>query len=256
MKLNLAAANDDRPQIDANFLLPELFIQTYSHELLAWASSLQSHGPTLEIDLWDPPGSTILTVGYQGTATMRCEVVADKVSGVTVFVIGPSDQEQDERVRKHCEALPSILAAHRLKAQALKGTARGAIRAEFKLPEYFVKRYGLELHEWGRNMAKLGMSKTVVLREGTLSDISPAEDQGAVLRGVVLKAEKVRQKNDEIYLLISCATEADERIMRNHVQKMTGRGIPAVAELVEPVRPGMPFMPTVLGAKRNADGGI
>lgn len=256
MKLNLAAANDDRPQIDVDFVLPELFVQTYSHELLAWASSLQSHGPSLEIDLWDPPGSTILSSGYQGIVTLRCETVANPIARTMLIVIGPADAEQDERVRKHCEALPGILSAHRARAQALKGTARGAIRAEFELPEYFVKRYGVELREWGRNMAKIGMVKTIVLREGTLSDISPAEDQGAVLRGVKLKAEKVRQKNDEIYLLISCETEADERIMRNHVQKMTGRGIPAVAELVEPIRPGMPFMPTVLGAKRNADGGV
>lgn len=256
MKLNLAAANDEQPQVDAEFLLPELFIQTYSHELLAWASSLQSQGPTLEIDLYDPPGSTILSPGYQGTAILRCETLADPKIGGVMMVIGPADAEQDERVRKHCEVLPSILATHRAKAQAMKGTARGAVRAEFKLPEYFVKRYGLELREWGRNMGKIGMVKTIVLREGTLSDISPAEDQGAVLRGVKLKAEKVRQKNDEIYLLISCASEADERIMRNHVQKMTSRGIPAVAELVEPIRPGMPFMPTVLGAKRHPDGGV
>jgi hypothetical protein len=256
VKLNLAAANDDRPQIDAEFLLPHIFVSTYNQELLRWASSGGGMSQTLEIDLWGPPDSTILSVGYQGTATLRCETVADKNTGSILFVIGPADQEQDERVKLHCEALPAILAQHRRRAEAMKNMPRGRARAEFNLPEYFVKRYGLELREWGRNLKQIGLTKTIVLREGTLSDISPAEDQGAVLRGVKLKAEIERLKGDEMRLIISCATEADERIMRNHVQKMTSRGIPAVAELVEPVRPGMPFMPTVAGAKRNADGGI
>lgn len=255
MKLNLAAANDDRPQIDAEFLLPEAFVKAYSHEILGWAGTLQESGPFLEIDLWNMPGATLISAGYQGKAKLRCDVLAGDNKSL-LFVIEPDGEENIERVRKHCEALPSILAAHKAKAEATKGTARGAIRAEFNLPEYFVKRYGLELREWGRNFARIGLEKTIVLREGTLSDLSPDVEQGAVLRGVKLKAEIDRMKMDEIRIIISPKTEADERMIANHVQKMTEVGIKPTAQLVEPPRPGLPFMPNIVGATPLPDGGI
>ena len=256
MKINLATANDNRPSLDVDFQLPELFVNAYNQELLAWAGALQERGPLLTIDLWNPPGATILSPGYQGSLTLRCDVLASAEENAMLFVIQAEGPENYEKLRLHCEALPKIMAAHRARAEALKGAPRGAIRAEFNLPEYFVHRYGLELREWGRNFARIGPVKTIVLREGTLSDMSPAEDQGAVLRGVKLKAKIERLKNDEMLIVISPDSEQDERIVRNHVQKMTQAGISAIASLVEPPRPGMPFMPNIAGAKGHADGGI
>jgi hypothetical protein len=255
MKLNLFSANDNRPRIDADFMLPERFIAQYNQDLLRWAGDLQAVGPILEIHLWNFPDATILTPGWQGSVKLRCDTLQGSDKSL-LFVIQPDGEEDVERVRKHCEALPTIMAAHRAKAEATKGTARGSVRAVFNLPEYFVERYGVELRAWGRNLAKIGLVKTIVLREGTLSDISAAEDQGAVLLGVKLKAEIERLKNDEMRLVISPATEQDERIVRNHVQKMTTAGIKPRADLVEPPRPGMPFLPTSIGATRHPDGGI
>ena len=257
MKLNLATANSSRPRLDAEFLhLPELFCETYAKEMLAWANDLVAQGPTLEINLWSPPDSNILSVGYQGTVTLRCDTLANHVERSVLFVIQPDGPENFEKVRLHCEEMPAIMAAHCAKAEATKGTARGAVRAEFNLPEYFVNRYAYELREWGRNLQRIGLVKTIVLREGTLSDLSPDAEQGAVLLGVRLKAEIERMGGDEIRLVISPQTENDARIIAKHVEKMTRVGIPARAELVEPPRPGMPFMPTIAGAKRNADGGV
>jgi hypothetical protein len=149
------------------------------------------------------------------------------------------------------------MAAHRAKAETLKGTARGNVRAEFeRIPEYFVQRYGLELREWGRNLTRIGFIKTIVLREGTLSDLSTDEEQGAVLLGVKLRGRIERLNGDDILWLVRPDTEQDERLIAKHVEKMTRVGIPARAELVEPPRPGIPILPTVAGAKRHADGGI
>lgn len=256
MKMNLAAENDNRPRIEADFRLPELFVKTYSSELLAWAGDLQAQGRMLEIALWNRPGATILSPGYQGKVMLRCEEVMSSVRPALTLIIQPDSPQDEAHIRLHCEALPRIMQDHREKAEATRGSARGVVRAAFNLPDYFVKRYGLELREWGRNFSKIGMVKTIVLREGVLSDMSPDPEQGAVLLGVKLRASIEGLKNDEMMIEISPASEQDERVIANHVQKMTEIGIPARAELVEPPRPGMPFMPTIAGAKRNADGGV
>jgi len=258
MKLNLAAGNDNRPRIDADFRqMPELFLRTYSRELIGWAAEAQAMGKqALEIALWNRPGATILSPGYQGKVTVRCEAMANPVNGSVLLVVQPESPQDAAIVRLHCEALPGIIQAIKEKADLTKGTARGAVRAVFDLPDYFVQRYGLELREWGRNFSQIGLVKTIVLREGNLSDMSPDPEQGAVLLGVKLQARIERMKGDEMQIVISPMREQDERVIANHVQKMTSVGIRPRAELVEPPRPGMPFMPTIAGAKRNADGGI
>lgn len=250
--------NDNRPGLAAEFVkIPEAFLNVYSQELLEWASDLQARGPLLDINLWSPPGATILSAGYQGKVALRCDAMVNPTTKAVRMVIQPDSEADEALVRQHCEALPSIMRAHRAAAEANRDKPRGAVTAEFDLPEYFVQRYGLELREWGRNLKKIGLVKTVVLREGTLSDISPDPEIGAVLLGVKLQAKIERLANDEMRLLISPATEQDERTIANHVQKMTKVGIPARASLVEPPRPGMPAFPNIIGAPPPpADGGV
>lgn len=250
--------NDNRPGLTGDFsALPNLFCQTYSRELLDWAAGLQSHGPFLDITLWAPPGATVLSPGWQGVARLRCDAFADPKTKAIKLVIQPDDEENAARIRKHCEQLPAILAAHRAAAEVNRGKARGAVAAVFNLPEFFVLRYGAELRAWGQNLSKIGLEKTIVLREGTLSDLSPDPEIGAVLLGVKLKAKIERLKNDELRLEISPATEQDERTIANHVQKMTEVGIKPFANLVEPPRPGMPAFPNIIGApKPPEDGGV
>lgn len=246
-------ANDNRA-ITASFTgIPELFLRTYSKELLGWASSLVQHGATLTIQLWNPPGATILSAGWQGSATLRCDVMANPVTGAVKMIISP-ESESVGRIRTHCEDLPKIMQAHRATAEANKGKPRGAVTAIFNLPEYFVERYGYELREWGRNLQKIGFIKHIVLREGTLSDASPDPEIGAVLLGVTLKAEIERLTGDAMRLVIGPATEMDERTVRNHCQKMQRWGIKAVAQLVEPERPGLPAVPNVVGPTIASDG--
>jgi hypothetical protein len=255
MKLELAAQNDNpaggalsfRPQIEAEFLfLPELFLNTYGKEILGWASKLAEAGPLLTINLWNPPGATQLSPEWQGQTTLCCDVAVSQKH--VLMLIQPAEGEQD-KIRKHCEELPKIMAAHRARASANRNTPRGAVAAVFdRIPEYFVLRYGYELREWGRNLKKIGLVKTIVLREGNLSDISPEPEQGAVLLGVKLAARIERLGGDVLQLVISPMTEQDERIIRKHCEKMQKVGIKPQAQLVEPPRPGMPFMPTVSNA--------
>jgi len=252
----LGHANDNR--LSAQFIdIPAAFLRAYSREILDWGANLQTHGRTLEIQLWNAPGATILSPGFQGRVTLCCDGVVAPETGHVLLIIQPLSEGDVANIRRHVEILPAIMQAHAAAAQRNKGTARGAVRAVFDLPEYFVERYGYELREWGRNLKSIGMVKTIVLREGTLSDLSPNEEIGAVMRGVKLKAKIERLKNDELQLLISPLTEDDERVIAKHCEKMQGVGIRARAELVEPPRPGMPFMPNVIGAAPPpADGGV
>lgn len=188
---------------------------------------------------------------------LRCDVVADSITKAVKLFIQPDSEEDVARVRQHCEVLPAIIKAHRAAAEANRNTPRGAVKAIFDLPEYFVDRYSLELRAWGQNLKKIGLVKTIVLREGVLSDLSPDPEIGAVLLGVKLKAEIERLSGDVLQLRIGPLTEQDERTIANHVQKMTEIGIKPRANLVEPPRPGMPAFPNIIGApKPPADGGV
>lgn len=239
-------ANDNLP-IGAKFeKLPEAFLLAYQGELMAWARDLQQRGPTLEINLWNPPDTTILSAGHQGSVTLRCDVLVHPVSKKVQMVIQPATQEDAASVRRHCERLPAIMAAHRAAAEANRDKPRGAVSAVFeRIPDYFVERYAEELGLWGKNLKKIGLTKHIVLREGTLADLSPDEELGAVLIRVTLKAEIERLASDRLRLVISPADERDERMIALHCEKMIRASIPASVELVEPERAGIPFMPDI-----------
>jgi hypothetical protein len=245
MLLNLKPANDNGPAIDAEFLkLPGEFLGAYQQELLAWAGNLQVRGPFLDINLWNAPGVSVASTGYQGQVKLRCDAMGDQQTKHLRLIIQPDSTDDAERVRKHCAELPAIIKAHRAQAEANKGKPRGYVSAVFeKIPDYFVERYGLELRLWGQNLRKIGLTKHIVLREGILSDVSPDEEQGAVLRRVTLVAKVERLAQDRLRLVISPATEADERMIANHCQKLQKEKIPARAQLVEPDRPGLPGLP-------------
>lgn len=259
MIVDLKRPSNENMGLSAQFTaLPQAFLQVYSRELLDWAASLQSHGPFFDLDLWNPPGATTLSPGWQGRVRLRCDALADTQTKRVVLTIQPDGEEDVARVRKHVEELPAIIAAHRARAEANRGTPRGQIAAQFlDIPEYFVLRYGHELRAWGQNLSKIGLTKTIVLREGNLSDLSPDPEIGAVLLGVKLTATIDRLKGDELRLTIKPATEMDRRTIAKHCEKMEGVGIRPFANLVEPARPGMPAFPDIIGAaKPPEDGGV
>lgn len=246
--MNVMRAANDNPGLDAKFeRIPEAFLIAYQNELMGWAARLEERGPLLMIDLWNPPGATVLTAGWQGQVTLRCDLFAHPVSKKRRFVIQPNSEADAARVATHCEALPKIMQAHRDAAAANRNKPRGTASAVFNLPDYFVERYGFELREWGRNLKKIGLHKHIVLREGYLSDLSPNEEQGAVLIRVELVAAIERLKNDELRLVISAASARDDELIRKHCEKLQRNKIPARAQLVEPERPWLPFTPTVDG---------
>lgn len=238
-------ANDNQP-FGAEFLkIPEAFLIAYQNELMGWAANLQTRGPILDIDLWNPPGASVISAGWQGRVRLRCDAMAHPVTKKVKFVIRPDSEADVERVAKHCEELPAIMRAHKAAAQANRGTARGQVKWVFDgtLPEYFVLRYQSELRAWANNFKAIGLKKHIVLREGTLSDLSPNEELGAVLIQVELKATIERLKGDNLQLVASASTERDKELIAKHCEKMIGAGIPPLAALVEPERSGIPFFP-------------
>jgi hypothetical protein len=238
-------ANDNAP-FGAEFLkIPESFLLAYQNEMMAWAANLQARGPILDIDLWNPPGASVVSAGWQGRVRLRCDAMAHPVTKKIKFVIQPDSEADAERVAKHCEDLPAIMRAHKAAAAANRGTSRGRAKWVFDgtLPEYFILRYQSELRAWANNFQKIGLIKHIILREGTLSDLSPNEELGPVLIQVELKAAIERLKGDEMQIVASASTERDQMLIRKHCEKMQKIGISPVAQLVEPARAGIPFMP-------------
>jgi hypothetical protein len=247
METLFAPANDNAP-FDAQFeQIPEAFLHAYSNEIMGWAARLIDKGNLLTIDLWSPPGATVISVGWQGRATLRCDVHVHAVTKKVLFVIRPHTEEDVERVRKHCEVLPGILAAHKAAARDMSQKRRKQARWVFDgtVPDYFVQRYQTELRAWAANLKKIGTTKHIVLREGNQADLSPDPEFGAQLIQVSLKCKIERIQGDELQIVVSAADDEQEWLIKRHCEKLTKAGIPAGMVLVEPDRPFVPFMPTI-----------
>jgi hypothetical protein len=179
--------------------------------------------------------------------TLRCDAFANPVTKAMKFVVKPNEEVDRERIAKHTLELPAILLAHKAKADALRATRPKMARWVFDgtVPEYFQLRYQDELRAWAHNLKKIGLVKHIILREGNQSDLSPDPDLGAVLIQVELKARFERSRGDEIEIVVSAADEEQQRRIFKHCEKLQGAGIPPGMVLVEPERPGMPFMPDI-----------
>lgn len=121
-----------------------------------------------------------------------------------------------------------------MKHQITHGTVRFV-----DIPEYFLLRYSAEIDNWARNIRKIGLVKSIVLREGYLADLSPDPEQGAQLIQVKLKCQPWSGGVE-----ISPLEERDTTLIALHCDKMQAAGIPAKLILQEPARPWLPFMPT------------
>lgn len=243
----LRPANDNLP-LKAEFRnLPEAFVQAYGKEIFGWAARLQQVGQFLTVKLWNRPNANLLSSDYWPEVKLRCDLMVDQGKTAMLMVVQPDGEKDDEIVRKHTEALPSIMAAHRAAAAADRNTPRSRVKWVFDktVPDYFAHRYATELRAWAANLKKIGLIKHIVLREGYLSDLSPNEEQGAVLLRVALKAVIERKAGDELEIVVSASTEQDERLIRKHCEKMQKAGIPAGVVLVEPERPGIPILPNI-----------
>lgn len=125
-----------------------------------------------------------------------------------------------------------------------------------RIPEYFVIKYDAELMAWGRNFAKIGAVKHIVLSEGVFSDVSPDPGVGPVLRRVALRATVTRSgttmidglpRKVAVEITVTPETEEDERMIRNHCQKLVALGVDPRRPLTELPRAGVPFMPDRYG---------
>lgn len=243
----LASANDNLP-IGAEFSrLPELFINVYAKEIFGWAAKLMERGQYLKIALWNRPDANVLSSDYWPEVTLRCDLKMSALTKAMTMVVQPDSERDVEVVAKHSVALPSIMEAQRAAAVENRNKAKGVARWVFDktVPDYFVHRYAQELRLWAANFKKIGFVKTIVLREGGLSDLSPNEEQGAVLIGVKLTAKIDRLQGDDLEICVSALDQENEMLICKHCEKLERNNIPAGLVLVEPERPGIPFLPTV-----------
>lgn len=106
------------------------------------------------------------------------------------------------------------------------------------IPEYFLEKYTEEIDAWARNVRKVGLVKSFILREGALADLSPDPEHGAVLLQVKLMCRPWRGGVEILPL-----EERDRTLIALHCEKLERAKVPARAVLVEPPRPWLPFMP-------------
>jgi hypothetical protein len=111
-----------------------------------------------------------------------------------------------------------------------------------KLDDYFLERYFEEFQGWAKNFKKVGVVKSIVLKEGPFADPSPNEEMGPVLLQVKLIAKFDKRTQS---VTIEPLGDQDERLIRNHVQKMKKIGIAARHFWKEAPRLWIPGMPAV-----------
>jgi len=131
------------------------------------------------------------------------------------------------------------------------------------IPDWFLRRYQSEFAAWAANFRKIGISelvefarptawaalphgdpsigvKSFMLKEGGLADPSPDEEAGAAVICVFLLGKRSRAGIEIMPL-----TRDDRDLIRAHVDKMQRARVDPDVRLYEPVRPGLPFMPTL-----------
>ena len=131
------------------------------------------------------------------------------------------------------------------------------------IPDWFLRRYQSEFAAWAANFRKIGISelvefarptawaalphgdpsigvKSFMLKEGGLADPSPDEEAGAAVICVFLLGKRSRAGIEIMPL-----TRDDRDLIRAHVDKMQRARVDPDVRLHEPVRPGLPFMPTL-----------
>jgi hypothetical protein len=111
-----------------------------------------------------------------------------------------------------------------------------------KIDDYFLERYFEEFGAWAKNFRKVGPVKSFVLKEGPFADPSPNEEVGPVLLQVKLIAKFIKRTGK---VMIEPLSGEDERLIRNHVQKLKRLGVHARAFWKEAPRLWIPGMPAV-----------
>lgn len=115
----------------------------------------------------------------------------------------------------------------------------GRVRID-RIPDFFMERYDREIAAWANNFERIGPVKSFILREGHLASVSPDPEQGAELIQVKLIARMSRKGVE-----ITPYTRRDETLIALHCEKLQRAGLGSKQFTAEPVRPGLPFMPTI-----------
>jgi hypothetical protein len=139
------------------------------------------------------------------------------------------------------------------------GTGRmitvGRVKVD-RIPDYFMVRYDDEIEYFARNWKDLEMHnddpnqriKSIFLREGYFSNRKTGylsneplnEEQGPEALQVKLLGKMSRRGVE-----IEPYRKVDEVLIAKHCAKLMRLGISARAQLVEPERPWLPFMPRI-----------
>jgi hypothetical protein len=100
------------------------------------------------------------------------------------------------------------------------------VDARFALPELFVRAYGEDLREWGRNLSKVGRCARIMLRPIPGAPVV-LDDHGCIpMHAVELVASVERITSEEVRLLIAAEDEQSSMLIAKHCEAIMRYGLP------------------------------
>lgn len=217
----LRPANDNVPQnVETRFeRLPDLFLKTYTREIMAWA--LDPSGNTLKIRLLRRPGPhTRLGAPVAEEVEISRASFRHPISGQWRVVVAPAGEQDAERIAKHCEELPGIMSSRQAAARAWarKGTQ---VAAHFEnIPDAFVRHYREAFTAWGAEIKTRGYRCAVPL------DLPPGEkpalDEGGrpIMKGAWFEAHIDWSDLENPRLVIRPADPFYAEMIERHTREM------------------------------------
>ncbi len=200
--------------------LPEVFLQTYQPEIMAWAT--EREGNVKEIRLLRRPGNvTVLDISHvQQTVGLMRESYRHPVSGEWKVLVGPATDFDVEIIELHCQMLPGIKAARDAAAREWARSGQ-QIEARFdRVPDAFLRHYEAQFKTWGREFKKRGQNCAVIL-ETPPGQATPLDEGGRpVIACVWFKAHLDWTDAAKPKLIIEPKDEFAEELMARHTAEM------------------------------------
>lgn len=201
--------------------LPEVFLETYRRDLMAWA--VRRDSPRMTLRLLRKPGGDggVLDICHvQQTVELMVETYRHPVSGEVKVMVGPASNFDVEMIEYHSQALPGIVAA-RATAARVWANRNVVVEPRFeRIPDAFVRHYAISFQAWVNDFRKHGTRCCIRF------DLAPGEQPGIddggrpVQKGAWLEAYVDWEDPSNPRLLIRPVDEHAQELIEQHTAEM------------------------------------
>lgn len=216
----LRPANDNL-NVETKFEhLPDLFLETYKKEIMAWA--LDRDSQTLKIMLLRKPGPhTRLGAPVAEQVEIARQSYRHLISGQWRVLVMPASEADVEAIAKHCQQLPSIQLARQAAAAAWARKGKQVAAYFEHIPNAFVEHYRGAFSAWGSELKIRGRRCAIPL------DLPPGEkpalDEGGrpVMKGAWFEADVDWTDVENPKLVIRPADPFYAEMIARHTREMS-----------------------------------